>query len=110
MSLGFKGKLLVIDEKDQWLHLTFDIVEVYKESNTKKITRETKRIVFSRKTSCKCPEFAGKTDRHFLIMGKDLGLQGSSKIVLGQDVFVKSWPSKDSNFFKKFIRLLRNGC
>lgn len=108
--IGFKGKLLIIDEKDQWLHLTFDIVDVYRESNTKKITKNTKRIVYSKKTTCKCPIFAGKTDRHFLIMGKDLGLQGSSKVVLGTDVFVKEWPSKESSFFKKFLRLLRNDC
>ena len=86
-------------------------MEVYKESITEKITKKTTRIKYSKKTSCDCPKFAGKTDRHFLIMGKDVGLQGSSN-VMGHNVFVKEWPMNDpANFFKKLVRLLgKDGC
>ena len=112
ISLAFKGKLLSIDERDQWLRLTFDVVEVYKESITGKLTKKTTQIEYTKKTTCKCPEFAGKIDHHFLIMGKNLGLEGSNKVVLGSDVFVKEWPKDDpGKFFKRFTGLLgRDGC
>ncbi|CAB4036676.1 complement C3-like, partial [Paramuricea clavata] len=107
---GFKGTLRLIDEKDQWLHLTFDIIDVYRESKTKKITKKTTRIVYAKKTTCDCPRFAGTTDSDFLIMGTVLGLQGNSKVTMGDDVFVKKWPRKNSDFFRKFLRVLRQGC
>lgn len=90
--------------------MTFDIEDVYRESGTKKITKSTRRIVYSKSTECNCPKFAGKTDSDFLIMGTDRGLLGSSKIKMGENVLVKEWPQKSSDFFRRFSRALRRGC
>lgn len=64
---------------------------------------------YVKKADCDCPRFARKTDSDFLIMGKDVGLQGSTKVTMGENVFVKEWANR-SDFFRKFIRELRKGC
>ena len=109
---AFKGRLRDIDEKGTWLHLTFDVKDVLRISRTKKITKSTKRIKFAKKAECDCPRVAGKVDTDFLIMGNDRGLKGASKVVMGESVFVKEWPSKgpESNLFKQLLRMLTDGC
>ena len=110
ISSAFKGKLRSIDEKDKWLRLKFDILDVFRESITKKVTKKTNRIIYEKNTNCDCPRFAGKIDSDFLIMGDDIGLQAGSKVVMGETVFVKEWPSKGSDFYRKFLNALRKGC
>ena len=107
---GFKGKLRSIDEKGKWLHLKFDILDVFRESITKKVTKKTNRILYVKNANCDCPKFAGKIDSDFLIMGDDVGLQSGGKVVMGETVFVKEWPGKGSDFYRKFLNALKNGC
>ncbi|XP_028394711.1 complement C3-like [Dendronephthya gigantea] len=107
---GFKGKLRNIDEKGKWLRLTFDIEDVYRESATKKITKRTRRIVYSKSTECDCPRFARKIDSDFLIMGTDHGLLGSNQVKMGASVFVKELPRNSADFFREFLRTLKKGC